>query len=169
MRHRQSFFFLSSRKVVLPKKETIRWSKAVMTNDANAATHMQAVDLPSFRSSKRRKVYRRRDASTSPPPTSFEAPVNPELCPPGAALESPIPEEPSVTEIVRQRKAIQRRKAGGIEFFTSKNGIELLGRPNYERESAQGSEAPRAVAVRTVASRFAPQTGQVKEVMDKHM
>ena len=135
----------------------------------DAAEAGQVVDLPSFRPSKRRKVFRRRDASTSPPPASPTGHINLELPPADAITETSVLDEPSVTEIIRQRKAVQRRKGGGIGFTTDKSATEAVSRSDHEREGIIDPNAQRAMEVRTVTSRFAPQMGQVKEVMDKHM
>ena len=154
------------RRFNLYKQINDRLSLAAMADDIAAVSQAQLVDLPSFRPSKRRKVFRRREASATPPPASSTDHAHLEHPPEDAATEISILHEPSVTEIMRQRKAIQRLKGGGIGFSANKSAIDTA---DLECEGTPNTTTQRTMEVRTVASRFAPQTGQVKEVMDKHM
>ena len=129
---------------------------------------------PLFRPSKRRKFMRKRPdddnkdsdqmdhqatgpSNTSPLPTEAASPEMPEDDTPSAATV------PSISEILRMRKAGRNRK-GGIEFTQAStkpkpadSSDELI-----SRESVQE-------AVEKVVNRFAPQNGQVSADVDKHM
>lgn len=139
-----------------------------------------------FRPVKRRKFYRKRsdaeenEASDAAPLSSIPTIASPGLQTvdelisqkggtPGAAERQDEEDGPlSVAEILRQRKAAQRRR-GGVEFSNLNSSSSAPATPQtsdalVERED----EVP--VDIRSVASRFAPQTGQVSEsVNDKHM
>jgi len=74
----------------------------------------------------------------------------------------------SVTEILRQRKAIQRRKAG-IEF----RAVDTASRNDSSEAKAKATSSlldkeDTLDRIITVVDRFAPQTGQVADV-DQHM
>lgn len=131
-----------------------------------------------FRPSKRRKFYRKRtdgedQASPAlpfakpPPPASMTVD---ELITHHAHLtetqDHNTDEEPlSVAEILRQRKAALRRK-GGIEFtnsHASTSSIPQTGDALIVKEDDTPAD------IKSVIERFAPQTGQVSDVADKHM
>ena len=130
-----------------------------------------------FRSSKRRKFYRKRTdgedqaspalPSATPPPVSMTVD---ELITHHAHLtetqDRNTDGEPlSVAEILRQRKAALRRK-GGIEFTNSHactSSIPQTGDALIVKEDDTPAD------IKSVIERFAPQTGQVSDVADKHM
>ena len=129
-----------------------------------------------FRPSKRRKFYRKRtnveDESSSipsspPPPPSMTVD---ELISHHAHLTDTqhlkTDEEPlSVAEILRQRKAALRRK-GGIEFTNSRSSTSTTPQTS---DALVVKEDDTLADIRSVIERFAPQTGQVCDVADKHM
>ena len=129
-----------------------------------------------FRPSKRRKFYRKRsDAgdegsptlSSAPPPESMTID---ELISHHAHLtetqDHKIDEESlSVTEILRQRKAALRRK-GGIEFTNSHTSTSNTPQTS---DALVVKEDSTPADIKAVIERFAPQTGQVSDVTDKHM
>lgn len=139
-------------------------------------------DEASFRSSKRRKIFRRRAGSDEDAGTGLDihelcsampvpdAPLN-KVGPPSAPYRESSPESASedglnVAEIIRRRK-IGKVRRGGIEFSNMQN------RGSHEGAIAT-SEAlvpvEQEVSIsETAAKRFAPQTGQVKDVLNKHM
>ena len=90
------------------------------------------------------------DQNTQPSPISLEA---------GDDLSS------RMAEILRQRKAAQRRK-GGVEF-TSALASTLDSTPSTALVRNDENETPEDI--KSVISRFVPQTGQVTEETDKHM
>lgn len=130
-----------------------------------------------FRPSKRRKFYRKRTdgedqasptlPSTTPPPVSMTVD---ELITHHAHLteaqDQNTDQEPlSVADILRQRKAALRRK-GGIEFtnkHTSTSSTPQAGDALILKEDDTPAD------IKSVIERFAPQTGQVSDVADKHM
>lgn len=130
-----------------------------------------------LRPSKRRKFYRKRtDAEDGGSPTLSSPPAPPESMTVDELIShhghlseiqaQKADEEPlSVAEILRQRKAALRRK-GGIEFtnsHTSTSTTEQTGDALILKED----EIP--ANIKSVIERFAPQTGQVSDVADKHM
>lgn len=140
------------------------------------------IPLDISRPAKRRKFYRKRsntednessDTAIPPPVASPDVQTVDELVSQvRRTLNDPNDEEDearlSVTNILRQRKAAQRRR-GGIEFsnFNISSSAPATPHPSdalMERED----EVPEDI--KSVVSRFAPQTGQVSEsVNDKHM
>ena len=135
-----------------------------------------------FRPSKRRKFYRKRteadpedgEDAASTPPAARAAILSPEPMTVDELIElgSTTPLQHSdgpqlaIQDILRQRKAAQRRK-GGIEF-TNRSTTS----PAPEASNAlvtKDAEDDIPADIRDVTSRFAPQTGQVTDDTDKHM
>ena len=129
-----------------------------------------------FRPSKRRKFYRKRtDAedealptvSSAPPPESMT--VDELISHHGHLTDTPdqkIDEESSsVAEILRNRKAALRRK-GGIEFNNSHTSTSATPQTS---DALEVKEDDTPADIKLVIDRFAPQTGQVSDVTDKHM
>lgn len=141
-----------------------------------------------FRPSKRKKIYRKRadadeDADADdvdiPSHASTIAAVPP---PEPAAVDEPIADmssphipsseqdPPSIQDILRQRKAAQRRKAG-IEFTNTSTNI--LGHQSAStaliKSDKEAGEDSVSLEIERLVSRFAPQTGHVAEANDKHM
>ena len=129
-----------------------------------------------FRPSKRRRFYRKRtDAedealptvSSPPPPESMT--VDELISHHGHLTDNPdqkIEEESaSVAEILRLRKAALRRK-GGIEFNNSHTSTSATPQSSGALE-VKGDDTP--ADIKLVIDRFAPQTGQVSAITDKHM
>ena len=110
-----------------------------------------------FRPLKRRKVFRQRDSYQSPPRDDTATPDS-------DANGQPSEDDPaanaSVTELLRQRKALQRR--GGITFSAAQADSP------YGEVSAEPQRLPKDAPTDDYAIRFAPQTGQVADV-NKHM
>ena len=131
-----------------------------------------------FRPSKRRKFYRKRtDAEDEGPPNVSSAPSPP---PESMTVEELIfhhghltgsqdektAEEPlSVADILRHRKAALRRK-GGIEFTNSHTSMPTTSQTS---DALVVKEDDTPADIKSVIQRFAPQTGQVSDVADKHM
>lgn len=132
-----------------------------------------------FRPSKRRRFYRKRtDAEDEALPTLSSALSLPqsnsmtvdELISHHAHLthtpDQEMDEEPlSVAEILRQRKAAVRRK-GGIEFTNSHTPVSTAPQSS---DALVVKEDDTPAEIKSVIERFAPQTGQVSDVADKHM
>ena len=131
----------------------------------------------SFRPTKRRKFYRKRadteDNGDSSVVASGETNASTELLTVEELIaqngqptntEAHAEEEPrlSVAEILRQRKAAQRRK-GGIDFRNTNNVTTVP--PTSDALVVKEDPIEK---LKTVVDRFAPQTGQVADV-DKHM
>ena len=71
----------------------------------------------------------------------------------------------SITDILRQRKAAQRRK-GGIEFTNLNTSNTTTPQPS-DALIEKDDDIP--ADIKSVIERFAPQTGQITETTDKHM
>ncbi|KAI4149911.1 MAG: hypothetical protein LQ340_004378, partial [Diploschistes diacapsis] len=140
-----------------------------MAEEESIVPIIDDLPIPAFRPSKRRRVFRKRETLASPPRNdSFDhESVRSPLA--VAAIEAPAKRELVVADIIRQRKAFQRRKGGGIEFSANrKSAVETTREDNDDfPEVPDTSEAPES-GLKTVTSRFAAQTGQVKEELDKH-
>ncbi|CAD6568375.1 MAG: hypothetical protein ASARMPRED_001692 [Alectoria sarmentosa] len=127
-----------------------------------------------FRPSKRRKFYRKRtDAENEGSPAISSPPESmtvDELISHEGRLTQP-PDQKSdeeslpVAEILRQRKAALRR-TGGIEFTNSY--ASASNRPQTN-DALIVKEDDTPADIKSVIERFAPQTGQVSDVVDKHM
>lgn len=72
----------------------------------------------------------------------------------------------SVADILRQRKAIHRRR-GGIEFTNLNPSASPSATGSQSNALIESDETP--ADIKSVIERFAPQTGQVSETTDKHM
>ena len=72
----------------------------------------------------------------------------------------------SVAEILRQRKAAQRKRAG-IEFSNISIAASNANAPQLSNALTTMADVPSAID--TVINRFTPQTGQVIDVDNKHM
>ena len=134
---------------------------------------------PLFRASRRRKVLRRRlnddndvplvnsqnqsrplttsssTAASSHPPLEIAAPVEPE--------EHILP----MAEILRRRKLAKARRAG-IEFSNSSQNTRSNSTPPRPSDALVSMDDGR-FALEAAVNRFAPQTGKVADVLDKHM
>lgn len=130
-----------------------------------------------FRSSKRRRFYRKRtdseDQASSPalsaslPPESMTVDELISHHSHLTNLQDEIMDKGplSVAEILRKRKAALRRK-GGVEFtnsFTATSNTPRTSDALVEKED----DIP--AIIKSVTERFAPQTGQISDVADKHM
>lgn len=137
------------------------------------------IPADSSRPAKRRRFYRKRidttedytpHASAAPPliipdlPTmgDFVAQNGHTAKPPTQSEEATL----SVAELIRQRKAIQRRR-GGIEFTNLNPITTTLGARPHSDALVEKDVTP--ADIKLVIGRFAPQTGQVSETTDKHM
>ena len=130
-----------------------------------------------FRPSKRRKFYRKRsdvedEGSPTPPPSAPppESMTVDELISHHAhqteAHDQRTDDEPlSIPEILRQRKAALRRK-GGIEFTNIPTSTSAAPQTS---DALVAKEDDTPADIKAVIERFAPQTGQVSDVADKHM
>ena len=135
----------------------------------------------SSRPAKRRKFYRKRansedeqsnevsQQSHSPPhisPTqALQDPADDAASPP--PIQADDQSTVSVADLLRLRKAAQRRR-GGVEFTSAASNASPAPPPSnalIELEERQDVPAD----IKAVISRFAPQTGQVTEEADKHM
>ena len=126
-----------------------------------------------FRPSKRRKFYRKRVDADEDLPGSISPNVNSlEDVREQVASVSPsvadVADEPgiSVAEILRQRKVAQRKRVG-VEFTsTIPSGSD---ESQYSNALVQRDEDDIPSDIKSVISRFSPQTGQITEETDKHM
>lgn len=148
--------------------------RIIMQSEQPSQGENNSSDL--FRPSKRRKFYRKRTdvedegspiPSSPPPPPSMTVD---ELISHHAHLTDtqhlkPDEESLSVAEILRQRKAALRRKAG-IEFTNSQPSTSTTPQTS---DALVVKEDDTLADIRAVVERFAPQTGQVSDVADKHM
>lgn len=126
------------------------------------------------RPAKRRRCYRKRTETEEDDAPHVSAPQSVQTIdelvaqnghttkPPTQAEEAPL----SIAELVRQRKAIQRRR-GGIEFTNLNPATSTIDGPQHSDTLVEKDETP--ADIKLVIGRFAPQTGQVSEATDKHM
>jgi hypothetical protein len=137
------------------------------------------IPADSSRPAKRRRFYRKRtDIAEDDTPHASAAPslIIPDLptigelvAQNGHTAKPPTQSEEatlSVAELIRQRKAIQRRR-GGIEFTNLNLSTTTLGAPPNSDALVEKDVTP--ADIKLVIGRFAPQTGQVSETTDKHM
>lgn len=136
-----------------------------------------STDFP--RPAKRRRFYRKRtgtEEDDAPHVSAAQSVIVPKVQtidelvarnghitkPPTQSEEAPL----SVAELVRQRKAIQRRR-GGIEFTNLNPTTSTIDVPQHSDTLGEKDDTP--ADIKLVIGRFAPQTGQVSEATDKHM
>ncbi len=147
-----------------------------MQSQSNLSTDPDTLSDHFTPSSKRRKFYRKRtdaqhDAepalSSAPPPQSMtlDQLIQNHAHPTQSHHQDPDEEPSSVADILRQRKAALRRK-GGVEFTNNNTSTATASKPS-DALIVKGDETP--ADIKAVVERFAPQTGQVSDVADKHM
>lgn len=155
----------------------------IAINRLTMATYLQGPDqvLDSSRPPKRRRFYRKRtdteddDASDTPPPPTVATPElhigNQLISHNGHAGNDTVHTDEeaslSVADLVRQRKAIQRRR-GGLEF-TNLNPPISASNTTGSSDSLAIKEDETPANIKSVIERFASQTGQSSETTDKHM
>lgn len=137
---------------------------------------------PLFRPSKRRKVFRKRlhdddTAIAQAPPTSTagviaaEERVVPATTTTAETNEQGPERAPeadlSVAEILRRRKLGKARR-GGIEFSNAAQAQRSMSETPQSSNALAVVDQERSV-LDVAAGRFAPQTGQRVDVLDKHM
>ncbi|TKA62512.1 hypothetical protein B0A49_09229 [Cryomyces minteri] len=143
----------------------------------------QASTEPVFRAAKRRKVFRRRigdddkDMATQEPQsetsalpqTSSPRPMfdlrNSQSTDAAAAESSEV--HVSIAEILRRRQLAKSRR-GGIEFSNATT-LRQSRSARTQQSDALAIAEPEQSAMEPVVNRFAPQTGKVADVLDKHM
>lgn len=130
---------------------------------------------------KRRKFYRKRADSPHDDPDSASFPdISKSVLLPNTVADEPttVPQPAdaeqtrnddshfTIAELLRRRKAVQRRR-GGIEFTNNAPATERsVEKPRPGEEVLENEDSLDKIL--TVVDRFAPQTGQVADV-DKHM
>ena len=134
---------------------------------------------PLFRASKRRKVLRRRlNDDNDAPLVNPQNQLRPLTTSSSAAasshslLETAAPTEPeervlTIAEILRRRKLAKARRAG-IEFSNTSQNTHSNSTPQQPSDALVSIDDGRS-AVKAAVNRFAPQTGKVADVLDKHM
>ena len=73
----------------------------------------------------------------------------------------------SVQDVLRQRKAVSRRR-GGIGFTNEAQELPPSSADNFAQLDEQVTD-PNDLEIERLVSRFAPQTGRVAEANEKHM
>jgi hypothetical protein len=150
---------------------------AMATANAEADTPPQVV----FRPGKKRKMYRQRAEEPESATSSTETPTEAAAVASSSAPATPAErvedeEELSVAEVLRLRNS-RKHKHGGVGFRAgplgldgdreaseenTEQGLVLHGNPDAQ----QGAEA---AVIGGMSKRFAPQTGLVGELVNKHM
>ncbi|KAF2495662.1 hypothetical protein BU16DRAFT_487312 [Lophium mytilinum] len=122
---------------------------------------------PLFRASKRRKIFRKTvdDESNdiTSPQSESHAPTPRDVAEPGDEKDQGL----SMAEILRRRKQGRTRRAG-IEFSSASQPSTRTAAPPSSDALVLHTDDNRS-AVDVAAKRFAPQTGKVADVHDKHM
>ena len=122
-----------------------------------------------FRPAKRRKVFRQRPAAESDSERETPAPISPTAAVAAVNSSESSPAESqdegiSLAEVLRKRKAAQRRK-GGVEFSSSTPQPQTsIAAPPAPVQATSENLQPTSL----IHSRFAAPTGQAADV-DKHM
>jgi len=138
-------------------------------------------DVPQvvFRPGKKRKIYRQRpaelDGATSNHDTTNEASLAAASRPTTSVEHDEDDQNLSVSDVVRLRNS-RKHKHGGVGFSTGPSGLgdNGMARENTERsvvlhgntDAQQGAEA---AVIGGISKRFAPQTGMVGELVNKHI
>jgi hypothetical protein len=138
-------------------------------------------DVPQvvFRPGKKRKIYRQRptelDSATSNHETTNEAGSAEPSRPTATDEHDEDDQNLSVAEVLRLRNA-RKHKHGGVGFSTGQSGLgdDGTARENAERSvvlhgNADTQQGAEAAVIGGISKRFAPQTGMVGELVNKHM
>jgi hypothetical protein len=126
-----------------------------------------------FRPSKRKKPYRQR-ADGDVKPLDDSAPTAPQPTPTDKAAASDEDGGPSVAEALRLRKQ-RRGRPGGVGFRADNSSRGEPTAENAEQglvlhdRAAAAAAAAEADPFGGMTKRFAPQTGMVGELVNKHM
>jgi hypothetical protein len=146
------------------------------TVNAEADTAPQVV----FRPGKKRKIYRQRaeepESATSNTDTPTEAAAVASSSAPATPAEAEDEEELSVAEVLRLRNS-RKHKHGGVGFRAGPSGADgdrEASEENTEQSlvlhgSADAQQGAEAAVIGGISKRFAPQTGLVGELVNKHM
>jgi hypothetical protein len=142
-----------------------------------------------FRPGRKRKAYRQRAEEMEPPlgggenspsvtQTSFGATISPDDMPKGDAIDlghiEPSEEGLSVAEVIRLRNA-RKARLGGVAFRAgptmsrAEQKVAEDSNSDYCLVLHSSSETPVNSLIGGVTRRFAPQTGLVGELVNKHM
>ncbi|KAH6854426.1 hepatocellular carcinoma-associated antigen 59-domain-containing protein [Chaetomium sp. MPI-CAGE-AT-0009] len=138
-------------------------------------------DVPQvvFRPGKKRKIYRQRLGELDSTPSNGETPNEPGLAAssgPTTTAEHDEDDKFSIADAVRLRNA-RKHKHGGVGFSAGPSGLGgdgVASDENTERsvvlhgntDAQQGAET---AGIGGISKRFAPQTGMVGELVNKHM
>lgn len=132
-------------------------------------------NTPLFRAAKRRKISRKRQEDEEAESLVPAEPTGPHS--PSQTREAPESHPPraqrehdgvlSVSEVLRRRKLGKPRRAG-IEFSNIHQAHHGTSSIPQTPDAAAAANETRSV-VDIAATRFAPQTGEVAEVTNKHM
>ncbi|KAK3903462.1 hepatocellular carcinoma-associated antigen 59-domain-containing protein [Staphylotrichum tortipilum] len=136
-----------------------------------------------FRPGKKRKNYRQRAEQPDDTPSTGATPTEANTAEPTRAVASPVepaqdePEErPSVAEALRLRNA-RKHKHGGVGFRAGRTGPgdeRASGEDNTEQGlvlhgNADAQQAADVAVIGGISTRFAPQTGMVGDLVNRHM
>ncbi|KAK4099736.1 hypothetical protein N658DRAFT_429061 [Parathielavia hyrcaniae] len=148
-----------------------------------AAVNPETESTPSvvFRPVKKRKILRQRaeepeNASSSRETPTTAAPVASSTAPAIPAERAEDEDELSVAEVLRLRNA-RKHKHGGVGFRAGPRGLDddrEASEENAEQGlvlhgSANAQQASETALIGGISKRFAPQTGLVGELVNKHM
>lgn len=139
--------------------------------DPATTEEASAPQLPAFRPGKKRKIYRHRatdddSASDAPLPTAQPPETSTEPRPPADATDSPDGEDaPSLSAIRRQAR---KSRFGGVAFRAGSTREDEQS-DNPERGLVPHDASAENPIIGGIRNRFAPQTGLVGELVNKHM
>lgn len=146
-----------------------------------ATTSAEPEDVPQvvFRPGKKRKIYRQRPTELDSAISNDEITNEPGLASssrPTAAVEQDEDDQNlSVADVIRLRNS-RKHRHGGVGFSTGPSGLgdDRATREDSERSlvlhgSADAQQGAEAAVIGGISKRFAPQTGMVGELVNKHM
>ena len=160
---------------------TINHHHKTTTNMATIDAETEAAPQVVFRPGKKRKIYRQRAEEPESTLSNGENPTEASSATPTSAFATPTgPDEdaagPTVAEALRLRN-LRKHKHGGVGFRTGPSGLggdRAGGEENSEMGMVLHGNADAQLGAETaviggISKRFAPQTGMVGELVNRHM
>ncbi|OIW35478.1 hypothetical protein CONLIGDRAFT_608787 [Coniochaeta ligniaria NRRL 30616] len=137
----------------------------------SVTTQAAEPQLPSFRPGKKRRIYRHRAEDTDDAPLDASLPLtNPESRPSeDAATDGPDTEAHLPLSAIRRQP--RKSRLGGVAFRAGPPRADEQHPPNTEQSLVphDAADTNNNAVVGGIRNRFAPQTGLVGELVNKHM
>jgi hypothetical protein len=137
----------------------------------SAITHAAEPQLPAFRPGKKRKIYRHRaedidDSQLDAPPPTAQTPTASNPRPSDGTTDDPDVEEHLPISVIRRQA--RKGRVGGVVFRAGSTRADEQSQ-NTEQSLVHHDGSAENPVIGGIKNRFAPQTGLVGELVNKHM